>query len=49
MVPPETGPIGGDKPVPAPDLIGRDFTAAHPDTKWCGDITYIESYSKVPR
>jgi putative transposase len=22
--------IGGDKPVPAPDLIGRDFTAALP-------------------
>src|ERR1019366_788413 len=30
--------IGGDKPVPAPDLIGRDFTAAHPGTRWCGDV-----------
>ena len=26
--------IGGDLPVPAPDLVGRDFTAALPDTKW---------------
>ena len=25
--------IGGDRPVPAPDLIGRDFTAAAPDGK----------------
>jgi putative transposase len=36
--------IGADKPVPAPDLIGRDFTAACPDTKWCGDITYIKTW-----
>ncbi|MCX4688596.1 IS3 family transposase [Kitasatospora purpeofusca] len=26
---------------PAPDLVGRDFTAAAPDTRWCGDITYL--------
>jgi transposase InsO family protein len=26
---------------PAPDLLGRDFTAEAPDIKWCGDITYI--------
>ena len=36
--------IGGDRPVPAPDLIGRDFTAALPDAKWCGDITYIKTW-----
>jgi putative transposase len=36
--------IGGDRPVPAPDLIGRDFTAALPDTKWCGDVTYIKTW-----
>jgi len=36
--------IGGDKPVPAPDLIGRDFTAAHPDMRWCGDVTYIKTW-----
>jgi putative transposase len=35
--------IGGDKPVPAPDLIGRDFTAALPDARWCGDVTYIKT------
>ena len=36
--------IGGDKPVPAPDLIGRDFTAGRPDEKWCGDITYVKTW-----
>lgn len=33
--------LHGAKPVTAPDHIGRDFTAAAPNTKWCGDITYI--------
>ena len=33
--------IGGGRPVAAPDLIGRDFTAGHADTRWCGDVTYI--------
>jgi transposase InsO family protein len=36
--------IGGDRPVPAPDLIGRDFTASRPDEKWCGDITYVKTW-----
>lgn len=27
--------------APVPDLVGRDFTAAAPDTRWCGDITYL--------
>ena len=27
--------------APAPDLLGRDFTAEARDVKWCGDITYI--------
>jgi putative transposase len=27
--------------VPAPDLVGRDFTAAGPGTKLVGDITYL--------
>ncbi|MFI6449904.1 IS3 family transposase [Kitasatospora sp. NPDC050543] len=26
---------------PAPDLIGRDFTATEPDVRWVGDITYL--------
>ncbi len=36
--------IGGDRPVAAPDLIGRDFTAALPGTRWCGDVTYIRTW-----
>jgi transposase InsO family protein len=31
----------GQRPVDAPDLIGQDFTAEEPNTRWCGDITYI--------
>jgi transposase InsO family protein len=27
--------------APVADLIGRDFTAAAPDQRWCGDITYL--------
>jgi len=27
--------------TPAPDLLGRDFTATAPDQRWAGDITYI--------
>ncbi len=36
--------VGGGRPVPAPDLIGRDFTAARPDAKWCGDVMYIKTW-----
>ncbi|MGH9208865.1 MAG: IS3 family transposase, partial [Acidimicrobiales bacterium] len=36
--------MGGPDPVPAPDLIGRDFTAARPDERWCGDITYVRTW-----
>jgi len=36
--------IGADDPVPAPDLIGRNFTAATPDTAWCGDVTYVKTW-----
>ncbi|WP_375155177.1 IS3 family transposase [Micromonospora sp. 4G55] len=28
---------------PAPDLVGRDFTATAPDQRWCGDITYLRA------
>jgi transposase InsO family protein len=24
-----------------PDLVKRDFSAARPDEKWCGDLTYV--------
>ena len=36
--------LPGEKPVPAPDLIGRDFTAAEPNTRWVGDITYVKTW-----
>jgi putative transposase len=35
--------IAGQRPVDAPDLIGQDFTAAAPDTRWCGDISYVRT------
>lgn len=36
--------IHGEHPVPAPDLIGRRFTAQEPNRKWCGDITYVRTW-----
>jgi len=36
--------VPGEKPVSAPDLLGRDFTAERPDSRWCGDITYIKTW-----
>ena len=36
--------VHGERPVPAPDLIGRDFTAKERDQRWCGDITYVKSW-----
>ena len=36
--------VPGEHPVPAPDLIGRAFTAATVNEKWCGDITYIKTW-----
>lgn len=33
--------VAGRRPIDAPDLLGQDFSAAVPDTRWCGDITYI--------
>ncbi|MFY1668549.1 IS3 family transposase [Plantactinospora sp. WMMB334] len=32
--------------TPRPDLVGRDFTTspADVDTRWCGDITYINTW-----
>ena len=37
--------VPGERPVPAPDLIGRAFSAAAPDQKWCGDITYVKTWT----
>lgn len=36
--------VRGERPVPAPDLIGRDFTAQRRDQRWCGDITYVKTW-----
>ena len=36
--------VAGERPVPAPDLIGRDFTAEDANTAWCGDITYVKTW-----
>ena len=36
--------VAGDRPVPAPDLLGRDFTAAAVNERWCGDITYVKTW-----
>ena len=36
--------IPAQAPVPAPDLIGRGFTADEPNRKWCGDITYVRTW-----
>jgi putative transposase len=36
--------IQGEKPVPAPDLIGRKFDAERANEKWCGDITYVRTW-----
>jgi transposase InsO family protein len=36
--------VPGAKPVTAPDLIGRNFTATKAGERWCGDITYIKTW-----
>jgi transposase InsO family protein len=33
--------IHGRRPIDAPDLLGQDFTAQAPNSRWCSDITYI--------
>lgn len=36
--------VHGTRPAPAPDLLGRDFTAPAPNTRWVGDITYVKTW-----
>jgi putative transposase len=36
--------VPGQKPVNAPDLLKRNFTARNPNRKWCGDITYVKTW-----
>lgn len=33
--------VAGARPIDAPDLISQDFTADTPNSRWCGDITYV--------
>jgi transposase InsO family protein len=35
--------VAGLRPIDAADLVGRDFTADAPDTRWCGDISYVQT------
>lgn len=35
--------IPAKKPAPFADLVGRRFSAEHPDRIWCGDITYVHT------
>ncbi len=38
-------PAGGAPLVDVPDLLGRSFFAQKPNTKWCGDITYVKTWA----
>ncbi len=40
-----TTTISDGTPAPAPDLLGRDFTAPAPGTKLVGDITYLRTWA----
>lgn len=37
--------VPGERPVPAPDLMGRAFQASAANQKWCGDITYVKTWT----
>lgn len=41
-----TTTVPGPAATPRPDLVGRDFSTnpADVDTRWCGDITYINTW-----
>ena len=36
--------LPGERPVAAPDLVQRDFTAARPDELWLADFTYVRTW-----
>lgn len=36
--------VPGPAPVPAQDLVRRDFTATRPDALWLADFTYIRTW-----
>ncbi len=36
--------LPGSRPIPAADLVRRDFTATRPDELWLADFTYIRTW-----
>ena len=36
--------LPGERPVAAPDLVRRDFTATRPDALWLADFTYVRTW-----
>ena len=36
--------LPGEKPVAAPDLVKRNFTATRPDQLWLADFTYVRTW-----
>lgn len=36
--------LAGARPVPAADLVRRDFTASRPDELWLADFTYLRTW-----
>jgi putative transposase len=36
--------VAGAKPIPAGDLVRRDFTATRPDELWLADFTYVRTW-----
>ncbi|MGH3976975.1 MAG: IS3 family transposase [Pseudonocardiaceae bacterium] len=40
--------VAGQAPVPAPDLIGRDFTAEAVNQRWCGSGSPGEFHPRAP-
>jgi transposase InsO family protein len=37
----------GRRPIDAPDLIGQDFTAAAPNTRWVADFTEVGTWAGI--
>lgn len=40
----KTTTLPGERPVAAPDLVRRNFTASRPDKLWLADFTYVRTW-----